>query len=299
MAWSKKSSTQIKRSQIVLAVILLAILAVVSFVIWNSVYKSGVQVDTEDISVNELDGLSQDTTENNPDSPVYDAAALQTVVDNWVNALSGSASVVVMTPEQEVLAAHNADQVFFAASLYKLYVAYEGYRLLEEIDEDPNTAYLGAYTREECLDKMIRESHSPCAEKMWVELGKLELTNTLREYGITNTSMVGISTTAYDAAIILARIARGEGLTETTQASYLDSMREQDDLYRRGLPSGFSGSVTVYNKVGWNELVEWHDAAIVDLPAGNKVIVTVLTENVGTANVRELAGSLETVLVKE
>jgi len=142
---------------------------------------------------------------------------------------------------------------------------------------------------------MIRESDSPCAEKLWNGLGKENLTQQLEEYGILNTSMSGISTTAKDVALILGRIESGEGLSEESRNAYLDSMKTQDALYRRGLPSGFSNSVIVYNKVGWNEDKEWHDSAIIELSGGRKIIVSVLTENVGSKKIGDLASELEKV----
>jgi hypothetical protein len=91
---------------------------------------------------------------------------------------------------------------------------------------------------------------------------------------------------------MLARIARGEGLSEESQAAYLSSMKDQEAKYRRGLPSGFE-SLTVYNKVGWNEPVEWHDSAIVELTDGRKLIVTVMSENVGYTNISKLGTEIE------
>ena len=140
---------------------------------------------------------------------------------------------------------------------------------------------------------MIRDSDSPCAEKLWNELGKEELTAQLEEYGILNTSMVNITTTAEDAALILGRIERGEGLSEASRLAYLDSMKTQDELYRRGLPNGFSDSVAVYNKVGWNEQKEWHDTAIVEFADGRKLIVSVFTEEVGFSTVATLGTAIE------
>ncbi len=294
MAWKRQDPTKYKKSQVVLTVVLLILLIVASVVAWVLVKNDKTEVVTTPIEEPVVE-VEAPTTEPEPD---FDAVALQSAVDEWVNSTSGTSSVVVADESGEVLAAHNSDQVYFAASLYKLFVAYEGYQSLDEIGEVPDTNYLNGQTRQECLDLMIRDSDSPCGEKMLAELGGLELTNKLREYGITNTSMTNISTTAYDSMKVLSLVLLGRGLSEDHQAKYLESMLVQDDLYRRGLPSGFSDQVSVYNKVGWNEQKEWHDAAIVENQNGERLIVVVLTENVGTTKIKELAASVESVITE-
>jgi hypothetical protein len=72
-------------------------------------------------------------------------------------------------------------------------------------------------------------------------------------------------------------------------------MKDQPAIYRRGLPSGFTVS-TVYNKVGWNAEKEWHDTAIVELVDGRKLIVTVMSENVGYSKFAELGKAIEAAL---
>lgn len=225
--------------------------------------------------------------------PKYDFIDLQPVVDTWDASQSGTASVVIYDLDNDKTAASlNSDRVYFGASLYKLYVAYEGYRKVTDGSYDLDDAYLSGYTRGKCLDVMIRESYSPCAEKMWVELGKEALTNKLKTYGITSTNMSSLQTTAADVSIILRRIATREGLSEEHAKLYMDSMKVQPALYRRGLPTGFE-DITVYNKVGWNLTREWHDAAIVELPDGHRYVVVVLTENVGMNNIAALGRAIE------
>ena len=223
--------------------------------------------------------------------PSFEAAELQVALDEWSKTVGGAASVTVMTPEGEVLAELNKDEVFFAASIYKLYVAYYGYRQVDDGAVDVDASYTGGHTRGECLDLMIRESDSPCAEKLWAELGKAELTAALEQIGITNTSMTAITTTSHDAALMLARIARGEGLSEGSQALFLDSMKNQ--VYRDALNKGFSDAVTIYNKIGFREQDEYHDVAIVEFSDGRQLTVSVLTSSVGTRGIADLGTRIE------
>ena len=226
--------------------------------------------------------------------PVMD---LQPTVDAWAAKQSGTASVVVVDlANDKVVASHNANRQYFAASIYKLYVAYVGYQKVADSTYSLSDPYLSGYTRGECLDAMIRDSYSPCGEKMWNELGREDLTAKMRAYGLKDTSLTGLTTSAKDASIILKKLFNGDDLTQKYRKLYLGSMKTQPALYRRGLPSGFNKSV-VYNKVGWNGLVEWHDAAIVTLSNGRSFVVAVLTKNVGSRQIAELGRLIEAKLL--
>jgi beta-lactamase class A len=288
-----------KLSNIKLIIVLLCLLSAGFFYLF---YMSSNKNDISE-EQNQTNNVSKQTELNNDQEevseektkPEFSAEALQQTVDTWVSSLGSGdiASVVVADSQGNILAEVNSDQEYFTASLYKLFVAYEGYRQFDSGEVDSSEVFLDGQTRAECIDKMIRSSDSPCAETLWQELGKEELTATMKTYDINNTSLVGLSTTAADTANMLARIARGEGLEKTSQTAYLSSMKTQDSLYRRGLPSGFSANVTVYNKVGWNEQVEWHDASIIEFEDGRQLIVAVLTENVGTAQISKLGTLIE------
>lgn len=287
---NKQKADRYKKAQIVLSVALMGILLIIGLLLW--VYRN----DDTSPPVQETGINMPDPQSSVPDVNVvtdFKSEELQKVLDKWANSQSGKTSVVIADQSGSILAAKDADQVFFAASIYKLYVAYEGYRQIDERTVDSGEVYLEGLTRGECLDKMIRESYSPCAEKLKDELGALQLTNKLKTYGILNTSMTEVSTTAADAVKILSIIENGDELSKESRAKYLESMRTQEALYRSGLPKGFSAAATVYDKVGWDEYKEWHDASIVVLPDGRTLIVSVFTENVGSRNVAKLGTLIE------
>ncbi len=229
------------------------------------------------------------------EKPLFDSQTLQTTIDTWSADTPGEKAVVAMTPEGKMLASINPDSTFFAASLYKLYTAYLGYQDIDAGKANSAEDYNSGRTRSECLDVMIKESDSPCAERLLSELGKADVMSRLQAIGITNTSMVSLSTTAKDAATMLAIIARGEGLTPASHSTLLKSMHDQ--IFRDALVNGFSDELAVYDKVGFNELVEYHDIAIVELKDGRKFILAVLTEGVGTRNIAELARRVEAMLL--
>src|SRR5690606_24669257 len=83
--------------------------------------------------------------------PQYD---VQPLIDAWAAQQSGKASVVVYDLENDmVIGSLNPDEVYFAASIYKLYVAYEGYLALQRGTHDPSEIHVAGQTRAECLDK--------------------------------------------------------------------------------------------------------------------------------------------------
>lgn len=219
---------------------------------------------------------------------------MQPLVDSWVSANSGTYSIVITDTDGKVVGSYNPDEEMFTASIYKLYVAYAGYQKIADGTYPADEAYAGGYTRIECLDQMIRNSFSPCAEVMWAELGKQNLTDQMAGYGLKNTNMVGLTSTAEDAAIMLQKIYAGQNLTAEHKALYLDSMKTQPDKYRRGLPSGFTTG-TVYNKVGWNEDIEWHDTAIVEVN-GKVAIVSVFSKGAGYKNIAGIGAEIQKAL---
>ncbi len=239
-------------------------------------------------SVQQVDESVATSEEPAPiDHPQYD---VQPLINEWLAGQTGKASVVVYDLENDaIIGSANQDEVYFAASIYKLYVAYEGYLAVQRGEYDINEIYLSGQTRGECLDLMIRESDSPCAEKLWNELGKQAVTDTLSTYGITNTSLVGITTTAGDAATMLRRLYQNDEMNPEYKQLFFDSMKDQ--IYRDALASSFS-DVVFYDKVGFNGLQEYHDVGILELPNGRHYVVSVLTDGVGTSRMKLLGAKL-------
>lgn len=237
----------------------------------------------------------QSSIQENPQSSGWHPAvnSYQQVVESWAASHKGTYSIVITNANDGTeLANYQGDAEYFTASIYKLFVVYVGYQKIDDGTYNPDEKYVGSLSRAECLDEAIRSSYSPCAEKWWAELGKTAITEKMESYGLTRTSLVSLTTTAKDASIILERIALGKDLSEKSRDAFLDSMKTQEAIYRRGLPSGFTGP-TVYNKVGWNLDIEWHDAAIVDFGEGKKLAIAVLTKNAGMTNVADLAKTIQ------
>ncbi len=220
---------------------------------------------------------------------------MQPTIDQWAASHPGTYSITIMDRSGQVKAEINSQEQYFAASIYKLYVAYIGYQRVDDGTYSLSEPYWNGWTRGKCLDEMIRTSHSPCAEKMWVELGKENITAQLKGYGLTNTSMTGLVTSSHDAAVILSRLERGLDLSEASRSKMLDSMLNQ--IYRDALPAGFASS-QVFDKVGFRETVEYHDTAIVRFTNGQSLIVSVLTKSAGSRNIAGLAAEIEALMAQ-
>lgn len=281
--------------------LLLGVVAVVVFflsgvLVWWVLTSTQAEVEqVQEIVVQEPEVQEQvieQEPEPEPKEEVqFDKVAIQKALDSWVASISGEAGVSIMDSDGEVLAESSSDRVFFAASIYKLYVAYAGYLQIDKGQADPDELYISGSTREQCLDKMIRESDSPCAEKMWVEIGKQTIDNGLVDLGIKNTSMFNITTTAEDAAKQLTIILNSDELSEDSREKILKSMKEQ--IYRDAFNKSFNDDELVYNKIGFREKVEYHDVAIIELADGRKFILSAMSESVGTSSLVELGNLIQ------
>lgn len=275
-----------KKKLVIIVFVLLVIIA--SFASWNYFFNDS-EVPVSSVE-NKINSTTQTQTIEEA-KPTFNNAKIKKALKTWVASHGGTYSVTITDGSGKAIAQTNENQSYFAASIYKLYVAYIGYQKVDDGTYSSAEPYLYGWMRGECLREMIRQSHSPCAEKMWNELGKENLTNKLKEYGLKDTSMTGLATSSRDVAIILANINNGVDLSKKSQTAFLESMKKQ--IYRDALPVGFNESV-VYDKVGFNEQLEYHDVAIIKLADGRKLIVSVLTTGVGSRNIAGLGSALQT-----
>lgn len=254
----------------------------------DGVPVAGVAIDSN-VSAERGQSSQDKEVPNLADSNV----AVSSAISKWVSSHGGTYGVVVSDTSGNVLGESNAQEPLFMASIYKLYVAYIGYQKVDDGSWDTKEPFLSGWTRGKCLDEMIRSSDSPCAEKLLKELGKDAVTDKLKDYGLTNTSMRSLTTSAADVSKILINIEAGIDLSETSKQKLLDSMANQK--YRSAIPKGFQGAV-VYDKVGFRGETEYHDTGIVYLEDGRKVVVSILTEKVGVTNIANLSRQISNAL---
>lgn len=232
---------------------------------------------------------------------------LQMIVDNWVKNIDGDKGVLIYDLDRdEMVAEYNSNRSFATASLYKLFVVYEGYRRIErgEWKEDDVAGSTG-HTISECLDLAVRESNSNCTETLWQMIGRDKLEKIVADdFGITNTSVEDLVSTPNDIAKMMKRFydhpdISDEKLIVRMKDSFLNQPITEYN-WRQGLPSGFSDAVNVYNKVGWaynDEEKVWdiyNDAAIIEFPEKDRhFIVVVMTNKVPYQQIRKLGTMIE------
>ena len=190
----------------------------------------------------------------------------QSTVEAWAKDEKGQVAVVIYDLDNEKYSAQFNQKVSMpTASLYKLGVAYEEYLRVENGELSPSQIIVNGKTRAQCLDLMLRESNSPCAETLAAK-DNIDFT---------------LSASAEEIFEVMKMYYEHDGLSEDTWAVIKDSMLNQPikDGYdwRQGLPSGFNVA-NVYDKVGWagdgaGTWMTYNDAAIIELNDRHYIVV--------------------------
>jgi hypothetical protein len=215
--------------------------------------------------------------------PAYEPIDLQPTVDAWASKQAADYYIEVYDAQADTsISKSSPEKVLFAASLYKIYIAYLALLDIQNGDMDPNEILTGGFTRKECIDKMIRESHSPCGEAMMADMGQTNLNRRVAEMGMTGTFFNGIRTSAADSALILRHIDEKRDLNAENTAFLRDAMLTQDARYKRGLQTG-APEAKWETKVGWNENVNYHDIGIMTMPDGRVFYVAILGQGSGSS----------------
>ena len=230
----------------------------------------------------------------------------QDTVDNWVNSVGGKKGVIIYDLMRgEVAGEYDADEKFATASLYKLFVVYAGYMKVVNGEWGMDDVVNGtAYNVGQCLDLAIRESHSECAEALWGMIGRDALDKIVQdEWDLPNVEVGSLMATPREIMQIMLKFYQREDFTENIALKMLDSFLNQPITtynWRQGLPSGFSDTVNVYNKVGWEYSPDVHgwliydDAAVVDFPDADRTfVIVVMTNGVDFNDVARFAGDFE------
>lgn len=252
--------------------------SIVALVVWLVFFKGHPDNKETNSTSSENKTTSNQEESASAKPPLVD---LQPVVDQWVAKQSAEYGIVVYDPaNKQIIAAHNPDTKYFAASLYKIYVAYLALVDFQNGIQDPNQILTGGFTRKACVDKMIRDSNSACGEAMMASMGQEKLRQRVSDMGIKNTTFAGITTTARDASLILQDILEMKDLSAENTAFLKDAMRIQDQKFRNGLAKG-APEATWETKVGWNENDNYHDIGIMTLPSGRQYIVAIMSEGQG------------------
>ena len=254
--------------------------------------------------------ISGETTSENIDDVIEDEIKpkeidFQPVIDEWIKTTSGTRSVILYDLDlDKVAGAYNADKQYNTASLYKLFVVYEGYRRVQSGEWSGDAGLIGGRTILTCLDLAIRESNSECAEAIWAKIGHANLDEIIKnDFKITDSDISSLISTPSDMVKMLKIYFYHDDITnsdlvDTMKDSFLNQPTTEYN-WRQGLPSGFK-LANVYNKVGWDYDPDnkywklYHDAAIVEFPEQNRnFIIVVMSSRVPFQKIRQLGGMIE------
>lgn len=238
--------------------------------------------------------------------PLPDKVDFQPVVDDWAAKAGGNRSVLIYDLERdEVVGKYNETESYNTASLYKLFVVYEGYRRVQSGEwKADDMAGTTGYTIEKCLDLAIRESYSSCAETLWGYIGHDALDEIIEnDFKITNSDISTLTSNPGDIMLVMKLFYEHPDITDENLLTLMkDSFLNQPVTtynWRQGLPSGFN-QANVYNKVGWDYNPNggywniYHDAAIVEFPEQNRhFIVVAMTNRVPFQRIKELGTAIE------
>ncbi len=226
-------------------------------------------------------------------APPSEDAALAALIRTTLASYEGTYSVVVRNLEDGRSAALNEDEVYGAASLFKLALLLEAYRqrdageidfaevltLEEEYVEEYDLGTLeyleleagDMFTVADALKAMIIVSDTPTAVMIQDLVNPVRVDETLRSLGINDMSLLTIElpTTARDMALLMEAVAAGEGVTAESRSEMLALLLQE--WVRAGIPSGVPPSSAVAHKTG-NLTNATHDVALVWGPRGPYVI---------------------------
>ena len=304
VSWTVNRRKALIRKAISLTILLTTFLIACGFTLGILISTSKQEDVVEDTDSFDLEDIVEEPVEVPEPLPVK--IDFQPVIDEWVNSISGNKSVLIYDLERdEIVGEYNSDMNYNTASLYKLFVVYEGYRRVENGEWNANDlAGFTGYSISECLDLSIRESYSPCAETLWNMIGRSNLDEIIvNDFKITDSNISSLVSNPRDILKIMQLFYSHPDIKDDILLSKMkDSFFNQPSTtynWRQGLPSGFSRA-NVYNKVGWDYNPDkrywnlYHDAAIVEFPDSNRhFVVVVMTNYVSFVQIKNLGTRIE------
>jgi beta-lactamase class A len=200
----------------------------------------------------------------------------------------------------------NADRIFNAASMFKLFVMYEVFHqqslgLIDWKTELVVSPYYDAFalsprstqlcqviTVAGAMEAMLSVSDNAAAVMLQDVAGAGNINNAISAFGVVNSGLYtdGLPLTAADVALLLEAIGRGEAVSPEASADMLQLMSHES--IDNGLVSGLPEGVPVAHKTGnWSDAT--HDGGIVFAPNGPYVFVALSQTDHETSVIRALS----------
>ncbi len=303
---SKHSSVNDKTSFCLLFVLLFIFISVLSYILCLIFLSEPVDVPGNDKNDEDASIQTEPLPEPEPTNVIPEKIDFQPLVESWASSVGGNRSVLVYDLDrEELVGSYNPDESYNTASLYKLFVVYEGYRKLQSGEWSESGTVSGTQkTILQCLDLAIRESNSACAESLWAMIGRDALNDVIiNDFGIVNSNISSLISNPSDILKMMQIYYKHEDITDTSLVSLMkDSFLHQPVTtynWRQGLPSGFTRA-DVYNKVGWDYNPDgkywniYHDTSIVLFPGEERhFIITIMTNKVPFQKITEFGREFE------
>jgi beta-lactamase class A len=220
--------------------------------------------------------------------------SLETAVTALIGDESSSYAVFIKDIASGRGASINSERVYYAASLFKLFVMYEVFHqqvlgLLDLNDELVMTPYYDSFglgpratslcqrlTISEALTAMMAVSDNAAAILLQDRVGAPNVGQALASLGLLESRLTEeLPVTAADGGLLLEAIARQAAVSAEASSQMLALMEGEE--FDNGLRAGLPAEAALAHKTGnWEGAV--HDAGIVIAPCGTYVIV-VLSDN--------------------
>ena len=202
-----------------------------------------------------------------------EAASLQSLLTNFAAPNADKYGIVVTNLKTGATASVNAAQATTSASLYKLFVAQQIYRQIDNGQLDSSQAAGGGTGRTvaSCLDLMITVSDNDCGRALGSILNWQAQDASLQAAGYpTTTPAPPQQTSARDVATLLQRLYDGTLNSPSSNDRLLGLLKAQRVNNR--LPTGLPAGTLVAHKTG--DLDGYvHDAGIVYGPKADYLVV--------------------------
>lgn len=217
-------------------------------------------------------------------------SVLQDKIDTFSSDQKWSVYVYDLNTERTV--SINTEEVFASASLYKLF-------LLEALEkklpfDQWQWTWVGNSSILDCVDTMLKDTDNPCAQELggYVGWDKIDKLNSESGYKDTRLEGNGRETTAANTGELLAKMKRGETLSDNARRFVFDSLYQQ--TIKKGMAKACEDCRTA-NKLG--ELSEVaHDAGIVTHGSHDYVLV-IMSEGGTFKQIEEITKLVEAKLV--
>lgn len=190
-----------------------------------------------------------------------DSKKLQSLIDKLVDETSAPVYISVRDLKTGALADHGGDTSITSASLYKLFVANQIYRMVDDGKLSLSKKLPRGKTVAGCLQPMIVVSDNACGAQLGDLLNWGSQDSSLHNQGYNGTTLAGLPhTSSNDVALLFARLYAGKLLSPASNDAFLKLLKAQQINNR--LPMGLPDNTVIAHKTG--DLYGYmHDAGII------------------------------------